>query len=362
MMVQQYLDHCREILTSPYTIVKGGSKEVPLVSLFGVKNEYDLREGFPLLTTKRVPSNSIVNELLWFMSGETNIKYLVDNYIPIWTRDAFNHNYDGMVREGLFSGGLVKYSTDWVKALQDYEGEIKNSSGFAERWADLGPVYGAQWRKWKSVGANGEVIEVDQFATALELLASKPTTKKNIVTAWNPGELSRMALEPCHRSFQLYSDGKILDLQMDQRSCDQFLGVPFNIASYAMLTQIMAQQVGLQPRRFIHSFGDSHFYAGTGERGDWYRNNFSTLQAMVRNAKVPQDYLQILDDLQGKLPNESGEGGYDHVTAVLEQLGRTPTTLPKLKIANKPFGQLTINDFTLEGYNPQPMIKRKMAV
>src|SRR3989344_7676496 len=109
MMVQQYLDHCREILTSPYTIVKGGSKEVPLISLFGVKNEYDFRKGFPLLTTKRVPFNSVAHELIWFMRGETNIKYLVDNKVPIWTRDAFNHNLHNMVTEGIFSQPFEKY-------------------------------------------------------------------------------------------------------------------------------------------------------------------------------------------------------------------------------------------------------------
>ncbi len=362
-MVQQYLDHCKAILTSPYTLVKGGSKEVPLVSLFGYQNEYDLREGFPLLTTKKMAIKSITHELIWFMRGETNIKYLVDNKVPLWTRDGFNHNYKNLVREGIFSDGLVKYSPDWEKAVADYEQRIREDSEFAQKYGDLGPVYGAQWRNWKSVGKDGEVVKVDQLSKLIEILKNKPTSKKNVLTAWNPGDLSRMALEPCHMFFQVNSDSNILDLQMYQRSCDQFLGVPLNIASYAMLTQIIAQETKLEPRRLIHTFGDSHFYCGTGKRGIWYKENLNKFQDMVSSVKELQDYLNVLEDLNKLLPPEAiGEEGYDHVTAIIEQLSRTPKQLPRLEIADKPFDKLTIDDFILEDYDHDPQIKRKMAV
>jgi thymidylate synthase len=365
-MVEQYLEHSRNILTSPYTLFKGGSKEVPLISLFGYQNEYDLNDGFPLLTTKRMATKSLVHELLWFMRGETNIKYLVDNKVPIWTRDAFNHNLEKMVKEGIFPVGLGKYSSDWINALSEYEQRIREDSEFAAKWGELGPVYGSQWRNWTSVDENGKVVKVDQFANVLDSLRKKPTSKKIILTAWNPGQLQEMALEPCHLLFQTNSDGNILDLQMYQRSCDQFIGVPFNIASYSMLTQIIAQQTNLQPRRFIHDFGDSHFYCGTGKRGEWYKENLNELQKMVRSVKKPEDYLNILSDLRKKLPQEHGikkeEEGYDHVTAILEQLSRKPKKLPRLEIADKPFDKLTADDFKVIGYEHHPFIGRAMAV
>ena len=362
-MVRQYLDHCREILTSEYSLFKGGSKGVPIISLFGYQNEYDLSEGFPLLTTKKMGIKTVAHELLWFMRGETNIKYLVDNNVSIWTKDAFNHNLESMVEEGIFNEGLVKYSSDWEKSLKEYGQRIKEEDGFAERWGDAGPIYGSQWRHWRSVDEYGNIIEVDQLKDFIETLQKKPSSKKNIVTAWNPGELSRMALESCHLLYQANSNGEMLDIQMYQRSCDQFLGVPFNIASYAMLTQIIAQQAGLQARRFVHTFGDSHFYCGAGERGNWYRDNLDELKDKVRGAITPGDYREVLVDLMDKLPPEpEGERGYDHVPAIIEQLSRTPYRLPKLEIANKDFDKLTIDDFKLTDYDHHAPIRRKMAV
>lgn len=362
-MVKQYLDHSRAILTSHNSLYKGGSKEVPIISLFGYQNEYDLREGFPLVTTKKMAIGSLIHELTWFMRGETNIKYLVDNKVPIWTRDAFNFNLESMVKEGIFPEGLAKYSPDWQKALSEYEQNIRENPDFAQRWGNLGPVYGSQWRNWKSVGEDGKEVVVDQFSKVIENLRKKPTSKKIILTAWNPGELSRMALEPCHMFFQVDSDSKVLDLQMYQRSCDQFLGVPFNIASYAMLTQVIAQQAGLEARRFIHTFGSAHFYSGTGERGAWYGKNLPELQRRVKQCTKPEDYNEVLSWInKNALPEEQGREGYDHVTAILEQLTRTPKKLPTMTIADKPFYELKKEDFKLEGYEPMPKIERKMAV
>ncbi len=373
-MVEQYLEHSKEILTSPYSLFKKGSKGPPLISLFGYQNKYDLREGFPLLTTKRLSFKSIVHELLWFMRGDTNIKYLVDNNVVIWIRDAFNHNLEAMACEGIFSRNMEKYSSDWWKGMEEYEQRVKEDATFAEKWGNLGPVYGAQWRRFRSVDEKGNIIETDQLVNFIETLRKKPTSKKNIVTSWNPGELNRMALEPCHVLFQSSSDGEVLDLQMYQRSCDQFLGVPFNIASYSLLTMIIAQEAGLQPRVFTHTSGDSHFYCGLGKRADWYRdkNNREALIGRIKKAQTPQDYARILDYLNENLPlpeligekmgKEFYDADYDHVTAIIEQLSRNPRKLPKVEIAKKDFDKLTIDDFKLINYYPHPVIKREMAV
>jgi len=371
-MVRQYLDHCKEILTSRYSVVKGGSKEVPIISKFGHQNEYDLGDGFPALTTKRLALKPVIHELIWFMKGSTNLKYLVDNGVSIWTRDGFNHNLEGMVDEGIFPTGLKKYSPGWISALTDYEQRVKEDEDFAMRWGELGPVYGAQWRDWTSVGPDGSVVRVDQLARVVETLRTKPTSKKIILNSWNAGDLSRMALEPCHLMFQVESDGEFLDLQMYQRSCDQFLGVPFNIASYALATQAIAQQVGLRPRRFIHTFGNAHFYGGVGERGDWYRDkdNFAWLQGVVQSVREPADYMNVLKDLNRRLPPEvdsegnvlEGKTSYDHVTAILEQSSREPLALSRMEIADKPLGELEYEDFKWTGYTSHPGIRRAMAV
>jgi thymidylate synthase len=308
------------------------------------------------------------------MKGDTNIKYLVDNGVSIWTRDAFNYNLDKMVNDGIFSDNMQKYSLDWVKSLKEYEQRIKEDLEFSYKYGNLGPVYGAQWRKFKSVDENGNVIETDQFKKFIDTLIKKPTSKKNIVSAWNPGELDRMALEPCHLLFQSCSDGEFLDLQMYQRSCDQFLGVPFNIASYSMLTTIIAQQTELKPRAFIHTFGDSHFYCGLGKRAEWYveKSNRDKLIDMISKVDHIDDYKKILNYLNENLPpaeligeimgEKSYDSDYDHVTAVLEQLSRQPKKLPKLEITKKDFDELTVDDFKILDYEPHPLIRRKMAV
>ncbi len=370
-MVQQYLDHAREILTSDFSGFKGGSKGSGLISLFGYQNSYDLREGFPLLTTKKTAIKSITHELVWFLRGETNIKYLEDNGVSIWRGNAFEHNLPGMVKEGIFPEGIVKYSPDWDRALEDYGCRVRESPEFADRWGDAGPIYGRQWRKWRYPDEKkGEVVEIDQLGKVLEDMRKKPIGKKHLVSAWNPGDVPDMSLPPCHVMYQMTSNEQgELDLQLYQRSCDMFLGVPFNIASYAMLTQIIAQELDLTPRRFIHSFGDAHFYTGLDKRGAWYKANFKELQTRVINVREKADYLKVLDWInkdsprdENKSPGENDEEKYDHVTAILEQLSRETKELPKLTIARKSFDKLTIDDFILEGYEHHPPIRRSMAV
>jgi thymidylate synthase len=370
-MVQQYLDHSRNILTSEYSGVKGGSKGVPIISLFGYQNEYDLRKGFPLMTTKKMFTNSMIHETLWFISGNTNIKYLEDHGVPIWRGNAFEYNLKGMQDEKIFKKEIVKYSEDWDNAMEEYGQRIKESEEFAERWGEAGPIYGKQWRKWKHIDDNGKVTELDQLGDVIDDMKRKPLGKKHLVSSWNHGDLPKMSLPPCHVMYQMTSneDGE-MDLQLYQRSCDQFLGVPFNFASYSMLTQLIAQEIGLKPRRFIHSFGDSHFYSGTGEKGQWYRENFDKLRDRVKKVKSSGGYLDVLDWVNKSAPQEVDENGrelhgkdsYDHVTAILEQLSREPKELPTLKIANKSLEDITINDFKIKNYNPHPPIRRAMAV
>ena len=237
-------------------------------SVFGYQMRFNLEEGFPLLTTKKVHLKSIIHELLWFIAGDTNIKYLKDNGVSIWD--------------------------EWA----DENGE-------------LGPVYGRQWRAWKT--ADGETV--DQLSALIEGIKKNPDSRRHIISAWNPGEVDKMALPPCHAMFQFYVANGRLSCQLYQRSADVFLGVPFNIASYALLTIMVARVCGLRPGDFIHSFGDAHIYT-------------------------------------------------NHFEQVNLQLSREPRPLPKMKInpnVTSIFG-FKYEDFELEGYNPHPGIKAPIAV
>lgn len=237
-------------------------------SVFGYQLRYDLSQGFPLVTTKKVHLRSIIHELLWFLKGDTNITYLKENGVSIWD--------------------------EW-----------------ADENGDLGPVYGAQWRSW--LGADGQTI--DQISDVIQQIKTNPDSRRLIVSAWNASEISKMALAPCHAMFQFYvADGK-LSLQLYQRSADVFLGVPFNIASYALLTMMVAQVCGLQVGEYIHSFGDVHIYQ-------------------------------------------------NHFEQVKKQLSRMPRALPTMKLNSdvKDIFSFTYEDFTLENYAPHPGIKAPVAV
>jgi len=237
-------------------------------SVFGGQLRFDLSEGFPLITTKKVHLKSIIHELLWFLKGETNIAYLKENGVSIWD--------------------------EWA----DENGE-------------LGPVYGKQWRSWEA--KDGRVI--DQISEALDMIKNNPDSRRILVNAWNVGEIDKMALMPCHTLFQFYvADGK-LSCQLYQRSADLFLGVPFNIASYALLTLMMAQVTGLKPGDFVHTFGDAHIYMNHQEQ--------VALQLSRDLRPFPQ--MRLNPDIQNLL-------------------------------------DFTYSDFTLEGYDPHPAIKAPVAV
>ena len=264
--MRQYLDLLGEILANG--IDRPDRTGTGTRSIFGYQMRFDLSDGFPLVTTKKLHLKSIIYELLWFLRGETNIGYLRQHGVKIW--DA------------------------WADAN-----------------GDLGPVYGSQWRSWPD--GNGGAI--DQIAKVMEAIKTNPQSRRLIVTAWNPAEVDEMALPPCHCLFQFYvADGK-LSSQLYQRSGDVFLGVPFNIASYALLTAMMAQVTGLQLGTFVHSFGDVHLYA-------------------------------------------------NHFEQAREQLTRTPRALPQLKInpARRDIFAFQFEDFEFIGYDPDPPIKAEVAV
>ncbi len=264
--MQQYIDLLRHIRANG--VLKSDRTGTGTQSVFGYQMRFNLEEGFPLLTTKKVHLKSIIYELLWFISGNTNVRYLQDHGVTIWD--------------------------EWA----DEEG-------------NLGPVYGHQWRSWEA--RDGRVI--DQLSQVIDLIQHHPDSRRILVTAWNPADVEKMALPPCHCLFQFYvADGR-LSCQLYQRSADVFLGVPFNIASYALLTLMIAQVTGLRPGEFIHTTGDTHIYT-------------------------------------------------NHFDQVALQLSREPRPLPKmhLKPEVKSIFDFQYEDFTLEGYDPWPAIKAPVAV
>ncbi|MEL6660705.1 MAG: thymidylate synthase, partial [Bacteroidota bacterium] len=219
-------------------------------SVFGYQLRCNLRDGFPLLTTKKVHFKSIVHELLWFLRGDTNIAYLVRNGVNIWNEWPFTHYLEA---NGLGTR-FPRYSAEWKAALKKFVAQLKEDDSFAQEWGELGPVYGKQWRDFDGV---------DQIADVIANIKRNPDSRRHIVSAWNPPDIPGMAkagLPPCHTLFQFYvADGE-LSCQLYQRSADVFLGVPFNIASYALLTHLVAQVCDLEVGDFVHTFGDAHLY------------------------------------------------------------------------------------------------------
>lgn len=238
------------------------------IGVFGAQARFDLRETFPLVTTKKVHLRSIIHELLWFLRGDTNTRYLHENGVTIWD--------------------------EWA-----------DSNG------DLGRIYGAQWRSWR--GVDGRTT--DQIAEVVRMIREHPESRRLVVSAWNPGELDRMALPPCHVLFQFHVSGDELSCQLYQRSADLFLGVPFNIASYALLTMMVAQVCGLRPGEFVHTFGDLHLYS-------------------------------------------------NHLEQAREQLGREPRRAPRMRlnVGRRELEEFVYGDFVLEGYDPHPAIRAPVAV
>ena len=246
--MEQYLDLLKEINSNG--VRKDDRTGTGTISIFGHQMRFDLTEGFPLVTTKKVNFNSILHELLWFIKGDTNIEYLVKNNVNIWNEWPFQ---SWLEKTGQ-NENLIMHSPEWKEKLTEFIGLVKTDSVFAEKYGDLGPVYGKQWRDFEGI---------DQLNQVVEDLKDNPNSRRHIVSAWNPREIPIMiksGLPPCHTLFQFYvSDGK-LSCQLYQRSADVFLGVPYNIASYALLTYMIASVTNLDVGEFIHSLGDTHIY------------------------------------------------------------------------------------------------------
>jgi thymidylate synthase len=296
--MKQYLDLLSTILEEG--VVRGDRTGTGTKGVFGYQMRFNLAEGFPLLTTKKVFLKGVIHELLWFLRGDTNIKYLVDNGVHIWDSDAFRYYNELCVKHGVLPVDL-----DTFLAAAGVESPIE---GY--RFGDLNHVYGYQWRSWPK--GNGEVI--DQIARVIETLKTNPTSRRMIVSAWNVADVEDMALPPCHTMFQFFvADGK-LSCQLYQRSADTFLGVPFNIASYALLTMMIAKECGLELGDFVHTLGDAHLYL-------------------------------------------------NHLEQANEQLSREPRALPRMVLNPdvKSIFDYRYEDFTLEGYDPHPTIKAPLS-
>lgn len=268
--------------------------------IFGYQMRFDLREGFPLVTTKKLFLKGVIYELLWFLKGDTNIKYLVDHGVHIWDSDAFRYYNELCVQHG-----VLPVDKDTFLAAAGVESPIE---GY--RFGDLNNVYGYQWRSWPS----GDGGAIDQIKKVIETIKTNPNSRRMIVSAWNVADVDSMALPPCHTMFQFFVAEGRLSCQLYQRSGDTFLGVPFNIASYALLTMMIAKECGLEPGEFVHTLGDAHLY------------------------------LNHLDQAQ-------------------EQLAREPRKLPVMHL-NPDVTSIfdyTYEDFTLEGYDPHPAIKAPLS-
>lgn len=269
-------------------------------SIFGYQMRFDLSKGFPILTTKRVPFGLIKSELLWFIKGDTNIRYLLQHNNHIWDEWAFKRyvesaDYTGedMTDFGRRSLQDPVFKEVYEKELETFCQRILNEDDFAAKYGELGNIYGSQWRHWKTT--QGETI--DQLAQVIEMLKTSPDSRRLLVSAWNPEDVPSMALPPCHTMFQFYvADGK-LSCQLYQRSADVFLGVPFNIASYALLTHLIANEVGLEVGEFVHTLGDAHLYLNHLEQVDLQlsRETYELPQLVLKHPEKSLYDLEVVD-------------------------------------------------------------------
>lgn len=258
---QPYLDLLQKIMLEGHD--KSDRTGVGTRSIFGAQMHFDLSEGFPIITTKHVPFGLIKSELLWFLRGDTNIKFLLEHKNHIWDEWAFKNwvsstEYNGpdMTNFGLRQQTDELFNIKYQKQMNIFTEKILSDATFSKKYGDLGNVYGAQWRRWQT--SRGDTI--DQLGNVIEQIKTNPDSRRLIVSAWNPEDIPNVALPPCHVLFQFYVNDNKLSLQLYQRSGDMFLGVPFNIASYSLLLNLVARETGLELGEFVHTLGDAHIY------------------------------------------------------------------------------------------------------
>ena len=285
--MKQYLDLIKHI--RDHGVKKEDRTGTGTQSIFGHQMRFDLSQGFPLVTTKKVHLKSILHELLWFIRGDTNIRYLVENGVGIWN----DWPYQSWLRETGQDQDYVMYSPEWKAKMKEFIERIKTDADFAAQYGDLGPVYGHQWRNFEGV---------DQLAQLVDDIKTNPDSRRLIVSAWNPKDIPVMVksgLPPCHSLFQFYVINGRLSCQLYQRSADVFLGVPFNIASYAILTMMIAQVTGLEPGDFVHTFGDAHLYTNHMDQVEEQlsRSTFA-LPKLALNPNVDNLFDFVFDDFE----------------------------------------------------------------
>lgn len=314
--MKQYKELCEHVLE--YGVTKEDRTGTGTISIFGYQMRFNLNEGFPLLTTKRVPFRLVASELIWFIKGDTNIRYLLEHNNNIWNEWAFKNwveseDYEGpdMTDFGLRAVQDKEFEIIYNEQMELFKKKILEENEFANTYGELGDIYGKQWRAWKT--STGETI--DQLKNVIHDIKATPYSRRHIITGWSVEDIPNMSLPPCHTLFQFYvSEGK-LSCQLYQRSGDIFLGIPFNIVSYALLTHLIAHECGLGVGDFVHTLGDAHIYL-------------------------------------------------NHIEQVKRQLSREPKELPKLIINPelKSVFDVEMEDLKIQGYDPHPAIKAPVAV
>ena len=419
---KQYTDLLQDILDNG--VKKEDRTGTGTISVFGRQIRHKMSEGFPLLTTKKMPFKTIVTELLWFLRGDTNIKYLVDNNCHIWDGDAYK-NFEKWYNE---HSGKEDYTGYYVPTKEEFIRLIKKDDEFAKKSGELGPIYGKQWRNWETIKQGGYQLKndnegvgttkkhIDQIQNLINDLKTNPDSRRLMVNSWNVGQLSEMVLPPCHYGFQVYTrelsleerckiqinrlDGiyssekdifikssidevklmtmnknniptRAISLMWNQRSCDLFLGIPFNIASYGLLLEIIAKEVNMVPEQLIGNLGDVHLYSNHVEQAKEQIGRKLTIDERMdwwfENKKPNRDVCDRVDD-----QSPYGKGVYFDSVGV-PKTTREPFPLPKLNVLHNPCKDIEIEgktadiscynifDFTLENYQSHPAIKAPLS-